>query len=195
MAIFKFKKEVPDELPDLAINQLKEELKQEEIKEKKEESIKNKESNSLVLNKETSESKKEESNKNNSNENLEKSFFNQLLNDINEEINTFENLEKWYEERFSSQDIVDSMKGFWKNQKSDLVLRSLGQNLKEKIKEKIKRLQALEAEWQNIYFNLIEKEEEMRNEEKELKKIISEFIEIGKKKINNEENNKEGKKE
>jgi hypothetical protein len=42
-------------------------------------------------------------------------------------------------------------------------------------------LQGLEKEWQDIYFDLIEKEEEIKDKEKELKKMLKEFIELCKK--------------
>ena len=45
-------------------------------------------------------------------------------------------------------------------------------------------MQELEKEWQERYFDLIEKEEEIRDVEKELKKILGEFVEVCKKRKN-----------
>jgi hypothetical protein len=45
-------------------------------------------------------------------------------------------------------------------------------------------LQKLELEWQEIYVKLVEKEEEMKKEEKSIKKIIKDFSEVIKRKGN-----------
>ena len=42
--------------------------------------------------------------------------------------------------------------------------------------ERTEKLHKLEQEWQQIYFDLIAKEEEIRKEERELKGTVSEFI-------------------
>ena len=48
----------------------------------------------------------------------------------------------------------------------------------------MKQLQKLEGEWQKIYFDLISKEDEMKNQEKKLKEVINEFTEVFKKRGN-----------
>ena len=45
-------------------------------------------------------------------------------------------------------------------------------------------LQKLEGEWQEIYIELIKKEEEMKKEEKNIKKIIKDFSQMFVKKGN-----------
>lgn len=204
MGFFKGNQDVPDELPDLAINQIKEELKKEiaipslpvaekvttpKVEEVKQEivvkeSLKKEE---IITEKEAPLEKKRMEIES------EKSFFNQILQDINEEITDVDSLEKWYEKKFITQDVVDDMKGYWEGQKKDLVLKSLGQSFKERINDNIKKLQQLETDWQNVYFDLIEKEEEMKEQEKELRRIISEFIEVGKRRtmLNTEGNSNE----
>lgn len=106
----------------------------------------------------------------------EKAFFTRLLNDINNELDDGKNIEEWYKNEFFPKDIVTEMKNYWGNQKKELIFKSLGKSFKERIETKIKELKKMEEEWQNIYLNLIKKEENIRKEEEELKKIISEFV-------------------
>src|SRR3989339_754121 len=76
----------------------------------------------------------------------------------------------------------DLIKGSLDNEKTNSIIKVLGKNFQEKISVKINHLQSLEKEWQNIYFDLIEKEEEIKDEEKELKELLAEFVKICKKK-------------
>jgi len=107
-------------------------------------------------------------------------FFSQLQENITKEITDLDKLEKWYNHQFLPQDIVSGMKNYWDDQKST-VNHVLGRNFKEKISEKIANLQKLEKEWQGTYFDLVEKEEKIRDEERELKKVLAEFVDICKK--------------
>lgn len=119
-------------------------------------------------------------------------FFNQVLENINEEIEDMGKLEDWYKDKFANQDVVSGMKDYWEGNKADMIIRSFGSEYKKRIATKVKRLQELENEWRSIYFQLVKKEEEMKKEEKELKETVSEFVEICKRRkgINNEEEEK-----
>ena len=76
------------------------------------------------------------------------------------------------------------MKEYWEQQKDEFITESIEKEFKERINEKMISLQKLEGEWQQIYIGLIQKEEEMKKEERNIKKIIKEFSEVIKKKGN-----------
>lgn len=185
MAFLKRKK-VPDELPELIIDRLEESKKPEEKLQK----IENKtEKKSQSENFEKPIEKREIFSANmesemkfleNQNSKIEndKAFFTKLLNDINNELNNGKTIEEWYKNEFLPKDIVNEMKDYWGSQKKDIILKSIGKNFKEKIENKIEQLKIMESEWQNIYFELIKKEEAIKKEENELKKIISDFVEM-----------------
>ncbi|MEM0465953.1 MAG: hypothetical protein QXW97_04625 [Candidatus Pacearchaeota archaeon] len=105
-------------------------------------------------------------------------FFVELENNINKEINDLNKLESWYKNKFLPRDVVSEMRRHWESKKNISVINILGKNFKERINEKTLKLQQLEREWQNIYFDLIEKEEEIRKYERELKKMLAEFLEL-----------------
>lgn len=111
-----------------------------------------------------------------------KGFFSGLQEDISGELSDIDKMEDWYEHKFLPKDIVAEMREYWENQKTNAVLDALGKNFKERINDKVENLQALEKDWQNIYFDLVEKEDEMKQEEEELKKLLSEFMEVCKRK-------------
>lgn len=222
------KKNPPEELPDLAIDEIKskiteqdKEIKKTENQEKQTEILKKQELKEI--NKEVkkdaqdsfSEDKKiielipehaeeadyeshEKHKKQIEKEKLkiqaEKSFFAEMLKDMEQGIeNDSEDFEKWYKNKFLSKKIVDDMKEYWENQKQELASDIFSKKIKDKIKSKIEILKTLESEWQNNYVNLIHKEEEIKKEEKELKKLLSEFIEkvkSGKKQKDFSEENK-----
>jgi hypothetical protein len=112
----------------------------------------------------------------------EKSFFNDILKTINEEIGDMKKLEDWYNHKLLPHDIVHDMKEYWEKQKSGAMIQFWGKDFKEKLMERVNRLHELEKEWQGLYFEIVEKEEEMRKEERELKKLLSEFLDSFKKK-------------
>jgi hypothetical protein len=116
-----------------------------------------------------------------------KSFFDNILNDINGEIRDLGKLEDWYEKKFLPQDVVSNMRSYWEDNKADIIIKSFGSEYKQKINDRIKHLQELEADWREIYFKLIKKEEDMKKEEKMLKEILSEFVELCKRRGGNEE--------
>ena len=112
----------------------------------------------------------------------EKSFFSDLQENLSSEMNDLDQLENWYTKKFLPRDVVTDMRGYWEKQKTNSIIKVLGKNFQEKISVKVNHLQSLEKEWQNIYFDLIEKEEEIKDEEKELKELLAEFVKICKKK-------------
>jgi len=122
----------------------------------------------------------------------QKSFFSSLQEDLSKELEDVDKLENWYENKFLPQDIVSNMRQYWENQKTNSVLKVFGKNFKERINETTKGLQLLEKEWQNLYFDLIEKEEEIKDREEELKKLLSEFVEVCKRKKKELENGDNG---
>jgi hypothetical protein len=114
-------------------------------------------------------------------------FFDQVLDDINEELKDVGQLQNWYEKKFSQENIVSNMKGYWEGNKADVIIESFGAEYKMQINEKIKALQDLEEDWREIYFRLVKKEEEMKKEERELKEILAEFVNLCKRKTDYEE--------
>jgi hypothetical protein len=134
-----------------------------------------------------------ESNENNEKRiEVDKSFFDDILKGISEDIKDLKKLEDWYYKRLESKDVVHDMKDYWETQKPGVIMQVVARSFKEKIDERIKKLHDLEKDWQQKYFLLIEKEEEIRKEEKELKKVLCEFLEACKK--TDEEKNQAGKK-
>lgn len=106
-----------------------------------------------------------------------KSFFNDIHENISKELSDLDSLEK-FKKDFSSRSVLDDMKEYWKNQKKENVLELLGRDYQQKISEKISSLQELEKSWQVVYFELIEKEEEIKDAEKELKELLNEFVKV-----------------
>jgi len=114
-------------------------------------------------------------------------FFDQVLNDINGELKDVGQLEDWYEKKFMKENVVSNMKGYWEKNKADIIIESFGSEYKRQINEKVRVLQNLEEDWREIYFKLVKKEEEMKKEERELKEVLSEFVNLCKRKRNNGE--------
>lgn len=122
-----------------------------------------------------------------------KSFFNRLSKEFEQEGIDIENLNKWYKEKFPKGDALEDMKEYWEDKKDELIIESIGNEYKTKIKESMKNLQKLESEWQKIYFNLVTKEEEMKNQEKTLRATIKEFTQVIKRR--SEDKKEDSKKE
>ena len=59
------------------------------------------------------------------------------------------------------------MKEYWEKQKDEFITETVEKEFKDRINEKMNHLQKLEAEWQEIYINLITKR---RRDEKRRKK-------------------------
>lgn len=113
----------------------------------------------------------------------EKSFFGDLQNDLNEEISDFSQFEGWYKDKFEKRDVINDMKIYWENQKTASIISILGKSFQEKISQKIIKLQELEKNWQGAYFELIQKEEEIKEQELELKELLAEFVRVCKSKV------------
>lgn len=117
-------------------------------------------------------------------------YFDQVLDDINGGIKDLGKLEDWYENKFSSEDIISNMKGYWEGNKADIIIQSFGAEYKKKINENVKNLQKLEEDWRVVYFELIKKEEEMKKVEQELKGTLSEFVDLCKRRKNGDKKEK-----
>ncbi|MDA3836628.1 MAG: hypothetical protein PF542_03320 [Nanoarchaeota archaeon] len=126
---------------------------------------------------------------------IRKSFFSDLQKDISKEISDMNELDKWYDNRFSSSDVLDDMKTYWNKQKKQDVLEVLGQDFQKRINEKISKLQEVEKKWQSIYFDLVEVEEEIKDEEKGLKDLLKDFAKICKHKKKNLDESSENSKQ
>lgn len=224
MALSKmFKKNnAPDELPDLAIDELKKELKKDysekvevkepavEVKEetpKVQEAVEEEQEEPEVIEESPKEETTEETEKDNDEKeeeetsevqnkedetekieegkiNLEKSFFNPLINELKKENFDPAKINAWYQKRFSDKSAIEEMKEYWENQKNEFITETVEKEFKARINERMHKLQKLESEWQERYIKLVEKEEEMKKEEKNIKKIIKDFSEAIKKKGN-----------
>ena len=222
MALSKmFKKNTaPEELPDLAIDELKKDLNKDfSEKEEKTEIPKPQETPPVVeekapevqeeipSEKETEEAKNEkdeteetppeidekeieevdekpEEKPTKEEVNLEKSFFNPLISELKKDNFDPYKINSWYEKKFSGKSAIEEMKEYWENQKDEFITETVEKEFKARINEKMIDLQKLEAEWQEIYINLVKKEEEMKKEEKNIKKIMKDFSLVIKKKGN-----------
>jgi hypothetical protein len=122
-------------------------------------------------------------------------FFDQVLDDINGELKDLGNIEDWYESKFLKQDVVSNMKGYWEGNKADIIIESYGAEYKRQINEKVRILKNLEEDWREIYFKLVKKEEEMKKEERELKEVLSEFVNLCKRRKDYGEKKEERKEE
>ncbi len=116
--------------------------------------------------------------------NLEKSFFNPLINELKKDDFDPAKINAWYQKRFSDKSVIEEMKEYWETQKNEFITETVEKEFKARIKERMNKLQQLETEWQEIYIKLAEKEEEMKKEEKNVKKIIKDFSAIVGKKGN-----------
>lgn len=182
MGLFsKSKKEIPAELPDLAFDK-------SEVTANNNENIPSSiASKSLPLRQgfefptqKYSESTKKVTEKQ-QDDDEDKGFFKDLIKNLIQEQKNVDKMESFYNNKFATEDLVHQMRSYWEDQKPELLLRNVGSDLKEKMSEKTNKLHILEKEWQDVYFALLSKEEEIRNEEKELKEVISEFITVCKK--------------
>jgi len=70
------------------------------------------------------------------------------------------------------------MREYWEKQQPEILLKNVSGDLKNKLMNKTNKLHKLEKEWQEVYFHLMEKEDLIRKEEKELKGDLSEFINL-----------------
>ena len=171
-------------------NKQKEEIKPEEKKEEDKGRASKEIISRLIKNIKEEEDKQNENTENKKKfEVKNKSFFEELQENLTEEIGDLSDLENWYEKKFLPRDILSDMKNYWEKQKTESILDLLGKNFQEKISVKISKLQELEKDWQSTYFELIEKEEEIKDYESELKDLLKEFVGVCKNKKKNLESN------
>lgn len=169
------KKEVPEELPTLAVDELTQEnSKEEKNPEKKYKHWPSKNYSSFDKEKITNSSRVDEE---------EIGFFKDILKAVTEDTKDFDKLDSWYKNEFLNKDIVLQMRQYWEKQSPNMILKNMGGDLKNRLLEKTDKLNKLEKEWQEIYFSLLAKEDEIRKEEKELKESLSEVISIFKKSL------------
>ena len=114
-----------------------------------------------------------------------KSFFDELNDKLVEELGDLSKLEEWYENKFLPQDILSNMRKYWEKQKTEAILDKVGRDFQEKIAFKISKLQELEKVWQSVYFELIEKEHEIKEQEEELKTLLKDLVQVCKDKRKN----------
>jgi hypothetical protein len=108
----------------------------------------------------------------------EQGYFKQLIKSVTEETKDLDKLDSWYKNKFLPGDVVFQMREYWEKQQPELLLKNISGDLKNRLMEKTEHLHLLEKEWQEIYFHLLSKEEEIRKEEKVLKDSLSEFMEL-----------------
>jgi hypothetical protein len=185
MGLFKrSKKEIPAELPDLALDSEEKPFGNEENS-----NLNNMtKSDFAPANTEFPVQKRQEYTKKSASESNsfesdddDKGFFKDLIKNLIDEQKNVDKMESFYNNKFASDDLVHQMRTYWEEQKPELLLKNVGSDLKAKMNEKTNKLHILEKEWQDIYFALLSKEEEIRTEEKDLKEVIGEYITICKK--------------
>ncbi len=190
MAFLFKKKEVPEELPDLMIDEIGkrqesqiQEKEESDSEEKKFKPLPTKDFSSLVQQPNQPASAEKPQQPSTELTDDEKGFFKDLIKNIMNEVENLDKLDSWYRNKFFPEDIVSQMREYWEKQSPEVILKSIGSDIKAKLMEKIDRLHQLEKEWQTIYFNLLAKEEEIRKEERELKESLSEIINLFKKSL------------
>ncbi len=110
-------------------------------------------------------------------------YFKELIKSITQETQNVSKLDSWYKNKFMPEDVVFQMREYWQKQQPEILLRNISGELKNKLLEQTNKLHNLEKEWQQVYFNLVAKEEEIRKEEKGLKDSLSEFISLYKRSL------------
>lgn len=123
-----------------------------------------------------------------SNSEDEAGYFKELVKSVTTETKDLDKLETWYKNKFLPGDMVFQMREYWQKQQPEILLKNVSGDLKNRLMEKTEHLHGLEKQWQEIYFQLMSKEEEIRKEEKELKGSLSEFIELFRKSAGNSSN-------
>ncbi len=166
------KKEVPEELPNLAFEEINKNLdiSQDQLPqlpklENKYKSLPTQDLKNISQNKLPSSEE-------------EGGYFKELIKSITEENQDVDKLDSWYKNQFMPGDVVFQMREYWEKQQPEILLKNISGELKNRILEQSDKLHTIEKEWQEIYFTLLSKEEEIRKEEKELKNSISEFISL-----------------
>lgn len=181
------KKEVPDELPELISEEIEKESKKDtegcyvdEDDSDNQDSSGEKEENEQKLNAFVNEKKPENQKK--GIVDMDRGFFKELEDEIYNELNDLEGLQDKLDDEFDPDDILKNMKNYWKKQKQLLLLENTTQEYKQRLSEKISSLKTLENSWQSAYFELIKKEEKIKEEEESLKELLHEFMGVVKNK-------------
>ncbi len=99
------------------------------------------------------------------------------LKNVADESRSVERLNAWYENKFLSEDIVTQMKDYWEKQKDSILPKNISDNIRSQLVDSTDKLHSLEKEWQEIYFNLLSKVDEIREEEKNLKQPLGGVLE------------------
>ena len=170
------KKRIPDELPEMPdLDRSSNKIRDEDIIKHH---INSKYPKKIEHPKQEEEHKEEKQEEEHHTIKTNQSFFNDLQKKLTSEVDDLNKLEKWYTDKFLPSEVVKDMKTYWDSKKEKTIIQILGKDLQEKISTKINILQDLEKQWQHIYFVLAEKEEEIKEKEKDLKKTLKEFIEL-----------------
>ncbi|MFH1209870.1 MAG: hypothetical protein V1663_03715 [archaeon] len=158
----KNKSSIPKELPSFAIDLLEEKENKENVKKE----TLNTPVNSNVIS-------------------TNKTYFSDLLKTIAKETELLETDEEYYKKRISlygedilTKDLIVNMKENWKKQRSNIIFTYEEKKLKDDILSKITKLQSMEEEWQTYHLRLIEKEENIKKDEEELKTVLRKFRDL-----------------
>ncbi|MFH1290167.1 MAG: hypothetical protein ABIH92_02045 [Nanoarchaeota archaeon] len=116
----------------------------------------------------------------------EEGYFRNLVKTVTEETDDLDKLSSWYKNKFLPGDMVFQMREYWQKQQPELLLKNISGELKNKLMGKTEKLHSLEKEWQEVYFTLLAKEDEIRKEEKDLKDSLAEFIGLLKRPLSGE---------
>jgi hypothetical protein len=108
----------------------------------------------------------------------EHSFFEELLKNIEKQTSNIESSLKLYDQGFLKQNMLENMKRYWDEKKVNYMFNFSEQDLRHRLVQKVESLKNLEREWQGIHLQLSEKEEQIRQEEKEMKITLKELKEF-----------------
>jgi len=111
-------------------------------------------------------------------EEQEQGYFKELIKSVTEANTDVDKLSSWYENKFLPNDLVFQMREYWEKQQPEILMKNIRGDLKRELMHKTDKLHTLEGEWQDIYFRLLAKEDEIRQEEKELKDSLSQFMDL-----------------
>ncbi len=111
----------------------------------------------------------------------EKSFFADLEKEITS-IFINQEFESLARQDLTSVEMLDQIKGYWSSKKEVAALEMGISKLHTKIVDRISTLKILERAWQDVYFEMIEKEERIKEEEIALKELLREFTDMYKRK-------------
>lgn len=110
----------------------------------------------------------------------EPSYFKELIKGVMDESGSgdLKKLDSWCKNKSGSGDIVGQMKSYWDKQAPEKILSTFGGETKEKLLAQVEKLHGLEKDWQTSYLTLMECEEKIRDEEKQLKEALTQFIDL-----------------